>query len=35
MVLKAEGALAKGDRPMAQVYLSSLRRKEPESIHVW
>ena len=34
-VLKAEGALAKGDRPMAQVYLSSLRRKEPESIHVW
>ena len=35
MVLKAEGALAKGDRPMAQVYLSTLRRKEPESIHVW
>ena len=34
-VLKAEGALAKGDRPMAQVYLAGLRRKEPESIHVW
>ncbi|MBM3433340.1 MAG: hypothetical protein FJX93_01115 [Bacteroidetes bacterium] len=34
-VLKAEGALAKGDRPMAQVYVSSLRRKEPESVHVW
>ncbi|MFZ9732572.1 MAG: OmpA family protein [Schleiferiaceae bacterium] len=33
-VLKAEAALAKGDRPMAQVYLSSLRRKEPESLHV-
>jgi len=34
-VMKAEAALAKGDRPMAQVYLSSLRRKEPESIHAW
>jgi outer membrane protein OmpA-like peptidoglycan-associated protein len=34
-VMKAEAALAKGDRPMAQVYLASLRRKEPESIHVW
>ncbi|MFY9518619.1 MAG: hypothetical protein WAP42_04675 [Schleiferiaceae bacterium] len=34
-ILKAEGALAKGDRPMAQVYMSSIRRKEPESIHGW
>ena len=34
-VMKAEAALAKGDRPMAQVYLASLRHKEPESIHVW
>jgi len=34
-ILKAEGALAKGDRPMAQVYMSTIRRKEPESIHGW
>jgi len=34
-ILKAEGALAKGDRPMAQVYMLSIRRKEPESIHGW
>ena len=34
-ILKAEGALAKGDRQMAQVYMYSIRRKEPESIHGW